>query len=329
MGHQHHPHDHNHAHDHTDGTESHTHAHTHQGHHGHHHHGPANYNKAFAIAVGANLLFTLIEVGYALAAHSMSLLADAGHNFGDVIGLLFAWLASWLLTLKPGGRYSYGFKRTSILAALANALLLVFTSAIIVHESIIKLIHPAPVGATIIMIVATIGILVNGGTALLFIRGRHDDLNLKGAFLHLAYDALISVGVVVTGLLILWTHWLWLDPVVGLAIVVAILLGTWGLLRESVNLILDAVPHGIDHRGVAEYLQNIEGVNAVHDLHIWGLSTSGVALTAHLVVPDRVLSDEEFRSINTDLKQKFRIDHVTIQVEKGSEEHPCPQSETC
>lgn len=308
----------------------HSHPHEHASHAGHgHHHGPANYNKAFAIAVGANFLFTLIEAGYALMAHSMSLLADAGHNLGDVAGLLFAWLASWLLTLKPGGRYSYGFKRTSILAALANALLLVFASALIAHESVVKLLSPQPVDAKIVMTVAALGIIVNGCTALLFMRGRHDDLNLKGAFLHLAYDALLSLGVVVTGFLILWTHWLWLDPIVGLVIVVAILWGTWGLLRESINLMLDAVPHGIDQKAVRHYLQDIAGVTAVHDLHIWALSTSGVALTVHLIIPDRILSDENYLQINRDLKQKFKIDHATIQVEKGSLEHPCPQSETC
>ena len=305
------------------------HDHNHTGGNAGHQHGPASPNKAFAIAIAANLLFMLVQAGYALAANSMSLLADAGHNFGDVIGLLLAWLASWLLTLKPGGRFSYGFKRTTILAALANALILVFASALIMHESILRLMHPAPINEPIVMVVAAIGIVVNGGTALLFMRDRHDDLNLKGAFLHLASDALISLGVVVTGALILWTKAYWLDPAVGLLIIVTILWGTWGLLQESIHLILDAVPIKVNRQDVEAYLANIKDVAAVHDLHIWAMSTSGIALTAHLVLPDRTLTDEEYRQINHDLKEKFEIDHATLQVEQGNVDHLCPRTERC
>jgi len=305
------------------------HHHDHDHGHGHHHHGPANYNKAFAIAVFANLGFTILEAVYALAANSMSLLADAGHNLGDVLGLVFAWLASWLVTVKPSGRYSYGLKKTTILAALCNALFLVLASALIVGESIDKLFNPEPIHDGIVMVVAAIGIVINGVTALLFMRGRHDDLNIKGAFLHLAYDALISVGVVITGAVILWTGWVTLDPIVGLLIVVAILAGTWGLLKDSVNLILDAVPRHVDQEAVKKYLLAIPGVKRIHDLHIWGLSTTGAALTAHLIMPDDQLNDADYQKINEELHHNFKIDHVTIQVEKGHQDNPCGQADSC
>lgn len=203
------------------------------------------------------------------------------------------------------------------------------TSAIITYESISKLIYPEQVHELTVIIVALIGILINGGTALLFMRGRKSDLNIKGAFLHLAFDALISFGVVITGIVILFSNWHWLDPVVGLVIVVAILMGTWGLLRDSVNLILDAVPHGIEQKAVRTYLCKLANVVAVHDLHIWGLSTNEIALTAHLVIPDGTLSDEEYLQINQELKEKFNINHVTLQVEKGTTEDPCGQASVC
>ena len=203
---------------------AHVHGHGQGGGHHHHHAAPEKMNKVFAIAVIANLLFTAIEAVYAIFANSMSLLADAGHNLGDVLGLLFAWAASWLMTLPASRKYSYGFKRTSMMAALSNALLLVAASGVIIYESIVKLIHPSPVDEKVVIIVAAIGIVVNGATAALFVKGHKDDLNIKGAFLHLASDALISVGVVIVGIVILYTHWLWLDPVVGIAIVIAILM---------------------------------------------------------------------------------------------------------
>lgn len=304
------------------------HDHSHGG-HGHTHHLPKSFNAAFAISVTLNLLFTIFQAVYAFKANSMSLLADAAHNFGDVFGLTLAWGASWLLTLPARKRYSYGYKRTTILAALANAVILIATAALITYESIYKLLHLSHVDGWIVMIVALVGIAINGGTALLFMKGAEDDLNIKGAFLHLVADALISIGVVVAGGAILLTGWMWLDPVVSLLIVVIILWGTWGLLRDSVRLILDAIPHHIDQHHVEAYLKSIEGVSAVHDLHIWGLSTKEIALTAHLVIPDRVLSDADYEIINAALKEKFRIDHVTIQVETGNKEFPCARSETC
>ncbi len=316
--HNHDDHDHD-DHDH----DSHA-GHSH-GHHGHSH-APQKFTTAFAIATGVNFLFVIIEAIYAISANSMSLLADAGHNLGDVLGLAMSGGALWLLSKASTAKYSYGFKRTTILAALSNAVILVVATALIIIESVKKLLSPAPVGELTIMVVAAIGILVNGGTALLFMRG-HDDLNVKGAFLHLAFDALISLGVVIVGALVLWTHWLWLDPVVGIAIAIAILFGTWGLLRQSLDLILDAVPHNIKQDKVLAYLQNLPMVKQVHHLHIWGLSTQEVALTAHLVVPEANFTDADLRTIETHLAEKFNIKHATIQVERHTHENE--HCETC
>lgn len=297
--------------------------------HHHDHVHPQQFNKAFALAIFLNLGFTFIEAIYAIVANSMSLLADAGHNLGDVLGLLLAWGANWLLTKPSTERYSYGYRRTSIIASIINALLLVATSAIIAYESIIKLIHPEQVEEFIVIVVAFIGILINGGTALLFMRGSKGDLNIKGAFLHLAADALISVGVVIAATVIYFTGWDMLDPIIGLMIVIVILAGTWGLLRDSVILLLDAVPHAIERQEVKEFLINLQGVTDVHDLHIWGLSTKEIALTAHLVMPDNYLSDQEHHTLQHDLKEKFNIDHITIQIEKGQGEHPCNLDNIC
>jgi cobalt-zinc-cadmium efflux system protein len=301
-------------------------------HHGHDHghsHAPESYNMAFAIATSLNLGFVIIEAVYAIMANSMSLLADAGHNLGDVLGLVLAWGASWLMTRATSDRYSYGHKRSSILAAIINALLLVGTSAIIGYESINKLISPHVVNEKLVIIVALIGIVINGGTALLFMRGRSSDLNIKASFLHLAFDALISLGVAIAGVVILFTRWDWLDPAIGLMIVVTIIWGTWALLRDSVNLILDAVPHNIDQKKVRDYLSQLPGVKAIHDLHIWGLSTRESAMTAHLVMPEAGLSDEDYEKINHDLMHDYEINHVTLQVEKGDSHNPCGQVGDC
>lgn len=320
---------HSHHHSQHDG---HEHGHSHSGHghhHGHHHGEIRSFNSAFAIAVSITLLYTLTETGYAFYANSMSLLADAVHNLGDVLGLVLAWIANWLLTFPARKRYSYGFKRTTIIAALANAFLLVSTSAVIAYESVYKLFHLSSVNEDVVIIMGIIGIFVNIGASLLFMRGAKDDLNIKGAFLHLMADALILVGVVVSAIIIRYTQWDWIDPVVGLIIVCIVLWGTWGLLRDSVILLLDAIPHYIDHVGVKEYLHQIPGVTAVHDLHIWGLSTREVALTAHLIMPEKRLSDADYKKINDVLHHQFKISHVTIQVETGSEEDPCIRTETC
>lgn len=298
--------------------------------HSHHSHGIlSTTNFAFALAVILNVSFTLIEAIYAIYANSTSLLADAGHNLGDVLGLILAWGANWLLTKPASERYSYGYRRTTILAAVINALLLVATSVLIAYEAIEKLSQPQPINEWIVIIVAFIGIIINGGTALLFLRDSKSDLNIKGAFLHLATDALISVGVVLSALIIMWTKWLILDSIVGLIIVLIILYGTWGLLKDSINLMLDSVPSHINQQGVAEYFKALPHVTDLHDLHIWGLSTREVALTVHLVMPNHTLTDEQYHTINHDLKEKFYIDHVTIQVEQGSLEHPCHLEGIC
>lgn len=300
------------------------------GHHDHHAHGAVSHSRAFAISVVLNMVIVVLQVFYALVANSMSLLADAAHNFGDVLGLVLAWVASWMVTIAAKKvRYSYGYRRTTILAALINALLLVATAAIIAYESIIKLFVPTPVSGEIVIVVALIGALINTVTALLFLRGRHKDLNIKGAFLHLAADALISVGVAIGGVIILWTGWMWIDSIVGLLIVVTILYGTWGLLRDSTCLILDGVPSSIDYEAVENYLTHLPGVKGIHDLHIWGLSTTDTALTVHLVMPEGRLSDDEYRRINQELHEKYNIGHVTLQIEAGSDDKLCGQVRPC
>lgn len=290
---------------------------------GHHHPAPSKFNSAFLIAVSLNFLFVVAEAIYAIMANSTSLLADAGHNLGDVLGLALAWGANWLLQRSSADRYTYGYRRTTILAAISNALLLVLTSAIIATEAIEKLMHPAIVNEKVVILVAAIGIVINGGTAALFVKGRKDDLNIKAAFMHLAADTLISVGVVIAGFVILSTGWYWFDPVVGLIIVISILIGTWSLLRESVDLILDAIPRHIDQQGVKRFLTQWPGVQTLHDLHIWGLSTKEVALTAHLIMPDQGLSDCDHQKINETLLNEFKIHHVTIQVEKSHSVNSC------
>ena len=300
---------------------AHGHGHGHHG-HGHHHHDHGadfrNISVSFVIAVVANLAFTIIEAVYAVIANSASLLADAGHNLSDVLGLLLAWGAAWLATRGSTQHFNYGYRRTTILAALINALVLIFASAFIAFEPLDKLLNPTPVSEIAIIVVATIGIAVNAGCALLFRGGAASDLNLKGAYLHLAYDALISVGVVVSAVVILFTGWLWLDGVAGLLVVVVIVAGTWGLLRDSVSMILDGVPDHIDSQAVHRYLSEVSGVREVHDLHIWALSTNETCLTAHLVMPENTLWESEsgYSEISSALKERFDIHHVTLQVER-------------
>jgi cobalt-zinc-cadmium efflux system protein len=308
---------------------AHIHHHSHAHDHEHHAHEPQDFTLAFALSISLNLIFSFFQAGYAMYANSMSLLADAVHNFGDVLGLVLAWGASWLLTRPASERYSYGYRRTTILAALSNALILVGTSALIIYEAIIKLFNPGVIQENVVIIVAMIGILINGGTALLFIKGQKEDLNIKGAFLHLATDMLISLGVVVVAIAILYTGLYWLDPVVSLLIVAIILLNTWGLLKGSVDMLLDAVPQKINRTKVEAYLLSLPGVSQIHDLHIWALSTKEVALTAHLVMPDAYLDDEEYQQISHTLKHDYLIQHVTLQVEKTSTEKQCAHGNAC
>lgn len=298
---------------------------------GHHHcHQPASYNTAFGIAISANFIFVIVQAFYAWSANSMSLMADAGHNLGDVLGLILAWFSTWLLTQKSPDQFTYGHRKTTILSALANALLLVATAGIIAFESLQKFFLVShDVDELTMVVVAFLGIIVNGATALLFMRGRHNDLNIKGAFLHLAYDALISLGVVITGILIYYTGYEWLDPLIGLFIVSVILAGTWHLLRDAVNLILDAAPNHIDIDRIQQFLKQLPHVSSFHDLHVWGLSTSETAMTVHLIMPDHGLSDADHFAIQQQLMSDFGIHHVTIQVERGDNDSACQHTATC
>ena len=292
-------------------------------HHGHHsHHAPSfsgKINLSFGLAVFANLSFTIVEAALALEADSMGLLADAGHNLSDVLGLVLAWIASYLATKKAGARFSYGYRRTTILAALANAITLLFASIYIAFGALEKLSSTTTVQTEIVIYVAAIGIVINGGAALLFMKQSHHDLNIKGAFLHLAFDALLSAGVVVAGIVMLYTDAYWIDPVVALAIVSVILYLTWRMLGDALSLILDAVPPNIDPEAVAQFLRNISGVTAVHDLHIWAMSTQETCLTAHLVMPEHPLwaQPNGYQTVSRALAQQFSIHHVTLQVEQG------------
>lgn len=300
--------------------------HDHHGHHSHHshhsHHAPSfsgKINLSFGLAVFANLSFTIVEAALALEADSMGLLADAGHNLSDVLGLVLAWIASYLATKKAGARFSYGYRRTTILAALANAITLLFASIYIAFGALEKLSSTTTVQTEIVIYVAAIGIVINGGAALLFMKQSHHDLNIKGAFLHLAFDALVSAGVVVAGIVMLYTDAYWIDPVVALAIVSVILYLTWRMLGDALSLILDAVPPNIDPEAVAQFLRNISGVTAVHDLHIWAMSTQETCLTAHLVMPEHPLwaQPNGYQTVSRALAQQFSIHHVTLQVEQG------------
>jgi cobalt-zinc-cadmium efflux system protein len=287
-----------------------------------HAHAPANFGRAFAIGVTLNFGFVLVEVGFGLWAHSLALVADAGHNLSDVFGLLLAWGAVLWSKRAPTKRHTYGWRRSSILAALANAVFLLVSIGVIAWEAIRRLVQPPEVDAHVLIWVSAAGIAVNGVTAALFASGRKHDLNVRAAFLHMAADALISAGVVVAGVLILFTHWLWLDPVVSLVLAVVILVGTWGLLRDSVRLAMDAVPEAIDLTEVSEYLAGLPSVLNVHHVHVWGLSTNEAALTAHLVLETRTTDNALLTRINHDLCERFGIGHATIQFEAPGSECP-------
>jgi cobalt-zinc-cadmium efflux system protein len=289
----------------------------------HHDHGPTNYGRAFAIGTTLNMGFVILEIIYGRRAHSLALVADAGHNLGDVLGLVLAWGASLLARLQPTQRRTYGLRRSSILAALINAVVLLITVGGIAWEAIRRINDPGPVVGGTVIWVAVVGIVINTVTALLFLSGRKGDLNIRGAFLHMAADAGVSLGVVLAGFAILATGWLWLDPVVSLLIVVVILVGTWGLLRDSVNLALDAVPENIDETRVQAYLADLPGVNDVHDLHIWGMSTTETALTAHLVLREASGSDALISRACRELHDEFGIEHATLQIETGDCAYPC------
>ena len=303
---------------------SHHHGHSHAGHggHGHHHHAPKDFGAAFAIGIALNLGFVAVEAAYGIIANSMALLADAGHNLSDVLGLAIAWTAAVLAKRPPSRRFSYGLRGVSILAALANALILLVAVAFIVYHAVVRLIIPDLVEGETIVIVAAIGIVINGATALMFARGRKSDLNIRGAYLHMLLDALVSAGVVLAGLGIAFTGWLWIDPVASLIVAALIFLGMADMLRESVTMALAGVPSSIDPDAVEEHLSTLPGVARIHDLHIWPMSTTEFALTAHLVMPGGFPGDRFLADCAHAIEHRFGITHSTLQVEVG-DEHDC------
>ena len=318
--HDHDHHDHDHGHDHAQG---HGHKHDHGHHHGHSHgpgghsHAPKDFGKAFAIGATLNIGFVIAEAIAGLMTHSLSLLADAGHNLSDVLGLFMAWGAVVLAKKAPAGRHTYGLRKGTILASLTNAVVLLVAIGAIAWEAVRRFADPQPISTGPVMVVAAIGIAVNTATALMFMRGSKDDLNIRGAFLHMAADAAVSAGVVIAALVMWATGWLWLDPVVSLGIGVVIVLGTWSLLRDSLDLALDAAPRGIDPQEVTAWLAARPGVSEVHDLHIWAMSTTETAMTAHLVRPENPDNDQFLHDVCGEMARLFKIGHVTIQVESG------------
>jgi cobalt-zinc-cadmium efflux system protein len=307
---------HAHAHNHHD----HGHAHGHG--HGHHHHAPTDFGRAFLIGIVLNTAFVAVEATAGLVYGSMALVADAGHNLSDVLALALAWFASIAAKRPPQGRFTYGYKSSTILAALANALLLAVAIGAILFETLHRMMNPVEPQGMAMALVAGIGIAINALTAMLFVKGQND-LNIRGAYLHMAADALVSLGVVVAGLAILATGLWWIDPAVSLVILAVIAWGTWGLARDSLTMGLLAAPAGIDLGEVRRHLASFEGVAAVHDLHVWPMSTTEVALTAHLVMPGRPAPDRFLRDVAASLEHRFGVQHATLQIESGDD--PCGQ----
>lgn len=284
--------------------------------HDQHQHAPQRFDRAFALGIGLNLAYVLIEAFYGWQVNSLALLADAGHNLGDVGGLVLAWAAIAAARLRSNDRHTYGWRRASILASFANALLLLVAMGSLGWESLQRLQQPEPIAGVTVMLVAGIGVLVNAFTAWLFVSGSKNDLNLRGAFLHMAADALVSIGVVLAGALYLWQGWLWLDPVVSLIIAAVIVIGTWSLFRQSLHLLFDGVPEQIDLAAVRQYLQGLPGVKDVHDLHVWAMSTNEVALTAHMLIEPLPTDDRLLQEVTQELHEHFAIAHSTLQFER-------------
>lgn len=310
---------HRHGHHHDDPS-GHGHDHGHDHSHAHglghaHDHAPANFGKAFAIGITLNTALVVAEAVYGYIGNSTALLADAGHNLSDVLGLAMAWAASVAARRAPSGRFTYGLRASTILAALANAVFLLVATGAIGWEAILRLRQPEPIAGVTVMVVAGIGILINGFTAMLFARGRKDDINIEGAYLHMAADAAVSLGVVVSAALIIWTGWLWLDPVTSLVICATILWSTTSLLRGSIDMSMAAAPKGTDLAAIRAFLLERPGVSAIHDLHVWPISTTETALTCHLVMPGGTAGDVFLMETARLLKTSFRIGHSTIQVE--------------
>lgn len=285
--------------------------------HEHHHPAPASFSRAFAIGIALNTVFVAVEAYYGWQINSLALLADAGHNLSDVAGLLLAWGAALAARLQPDARHTYGWRCASILAAFANAVLLLVAMGSLAWEALDRLNSPVATQGWTLITVATIGIVINSVTALLFLRGRDHDLNVRGAFLHMAADALVSLGVVIGGALYLWQGWAWLDPIISLGIAAVIVAGSWGLLRQSLHLLFDGVPEGINLPAVHTWLAARPGVARVDDLHVWAMSTTQVALTAHLVMPAGPPGDDFLHEASEALHEHFGIDHATLQITRA------------
>lgn len=315
-------HEHEHEHGVHQGGRSHGHGHAHGGHgHGHIHAEPGDWR--YGLAIGLNLTIVVAEAVFGLLANSTALVADAGHNLSDVLGLVLAGVAAWLARRPAQGRRTYGFGKATVLAALTNGVVLMFVSGAIVVEAIQRLFNPQPVGTGVVMIVALIGVVANTATALMFTKG-HEDVNKRGVFLHMAGDALISVGVIIAAGLISLTGWLWIDPAVSIVIIAVIVAGTWGLLGEAIDLALDAAPSGADVDRIQAFLGDCEGVTDVHDLHVWAMSTTEPALTAHLVRPEHDGDDAFRHGLAHALEERFGVRHATLQIEKARDAH-CPE----
>jgi cobalt-zinc-cadmium efflux system protein len=296
---------------------------SHHHHENHHHHVHDSVNRAFLVGIATNIAFVVIECGFGLWIGSLSLLTDAGHNLGDVAGLILVVVAIRIAKKKPNEKFTYGYGKTTILVALVNAVTLMIAVGAIGWEAIARLRTPIPVQGQTIAWVAFAGIIINGATALLFMKNQHVDLNAKGAFLHMISDTLVSVGVLVSGIIISYTQWYWMDAVISIIIMVVIVISSWRLLKDSLRLTLDGVPSDINVDGIRDYLLNVKGVTGIHDLHIWAMSTNATALTVHLVMPNE-METSILPTISEHLHSQFNIDHTTIQVEKTSEEE-CEQ----
>lgn len=292
-------------------------------HHHNHAHSPAAFNRAFALGIGLNIAFVIIEAFYGWRAGSLALLADAGHNLSDVAGLLLAWGAAFAGRIHPDARHTYGWQRASILAAFANAILLLVAMGSLLWEAAHRLYTPAPTEGFTIIVVSGIGVVINSLTAALFMAGSKHDLNIRSAFLHMAADALVSFGVMAAGVLYLWQGWVWLDPATSIVIALIIIAGTWGLFRQSLHLLFDGVPEGINLTAVDTWLRHQPGVTGVHDLHVWAMSTTGIALTAHLVMPAGHPGDAFFEHVAHALRDEFGITHPTLQIERADSNHGC------
>jgi len=290
--------------------------------HGHHHE-TVNYNRSFAIGVMLNVVFVVIEASYGIAANSLALIADAGHNLSDVASLLLAWGASVLAAKSAQAHRTYGFRKVTVMASLASGILLLVVLGGITWEAIGRFLQPRPVTGTTVIVVAAIGVVINSVTAMLFVKGQKEDLNIRGAFLHMTADAAVSLGVVIAGIFIAVKGWLWVDPVISLVIVAVIFTSTWELVRESMNYAIDAVPGSINIGGIKEYLAGLERVERIHDLHVWPLSTTETALTVHLVTNHDAVDNNFLAQIQRDLHDKFAIEHATIQIESAADDSDC------